>query len=81
MPPGPGFERLQELGTRRSLQNRLAGVWGREPEVSVEAEGAGGDPNSRITQDTLRQGRLEELMEKEPALEEAVRELDLELLE
>lgn len=35
----------------------------------------------RISQDTVREGRLRELIEQEPALGEAVEALDLELLE
>ena len=37
--------------------------------------------SGRITEETVRNGRLQELVDKEPALGEAVKELDLELLE
>ena len=35
----------------------------------------------RITQDVVRQGRLRELIAREPVLQRAVEELDLELLD
>jgi len=39
------------------------------------------DPHGRITRESVRKGRLRELIEREPLLERAVEELDLELLE
>ena len=81
LPDGPGLERLQESATLQALVSGLGRIFGRKPTIEVEAENGGEDKNSRITQESVRQGRLEELMEKEPALEDAVRELYLELLE
>ena len=42
---------------------------------------SGAAPGSRITMESVRQGRLRELIAKEPLLERAVEELDLELLD
>ena len=42
-------------------------------------DGAAGP--ARISQETVREGRLRELVGKEPLLERAVEELDLELLD
>ncbi|MFC1660755.1 DNA polymerase III subunit gamma/tau [Gemmatimonadota bacterium] len=78
--PGPGMERLQEPRTLRALHEAVARVWGQEAQISLEPDEANG-PNARITEDTVRKGRLDELLDKEPTLGEAVKELDLELLE
>jgi DNA polymerase-3 subunit gamma/tau len=42
---------------------------------------SGASPGARITMESVRQGRLRELIAKEPLLERAVEELDLELLD
>jgi DNA polymerase-3 subunit gamma/tau len=81
LPDGPGLDRLRDTSTMKALVSGLGRIWGRTPVVEVEPEGGGKETNSRITQESVRQGRLEELLDKEPALEDAVRELDLELLE
>jgi hypothetical protein len=47
--------------------------------VAARSEDAAG--GERITQDVVREGRLRELIDQEPALERAVQELDLELLD
>jgi hypothetical protein len=38
-------------------------------------------PGARITTESVRKGKLRELIAKEPLLERAVEELDLELLD
>jgi len=79
--PGPGLDRLMETGTVKALGAALARHLGSAPEITVKpAEGPAAAP-TRITEDTVRKGRLQELIEEEPALEEAVKELDLELLD
>ncbi len=79
--PGPGLERLQDPGVIRTLRDAVGEHSGSLPELTVLAEGPEeGSPN-RITQRTVRDGRLRELVDKEPALGEAVKELDLELLD
>jgi hypothetical protein len=57
---------------------------GRAVELVVESLGAVEvtlPRASRVTPETVRQGRLRELLAQEPLLERAVEELDLELLE
>jgi len=85
LPPGPARERLEDASVRRSLGDALSDVAGRPLEL-VLADDAGigaaapAEP-PRVTQDTVREGRLQELLDREPLMERAVQELDLELLE
>jgi len=81
IPPGPGLERLEDPATLEALKKALGAIGPRDPQLvvigaSVSEQGAG-----RITESTVRKGRLQELVEKEPTLGEAVKELDLELLD
>ncbi len=84
VPPGPALERLEEVGVRGAITRSLSRHLGRSVTLVVEetgsaARGSGGA--ARITQDTVREGRLRELVQREPTLERAVEELDLELLD
>lgn len=79
--PGPGLDRLQDPVVLRGLKDAIAGRTGVDPEIRVAPEGTGEGPPDRITEETVRDGRLRELVEGEPTLEEAVKELDLELLD
>ncbi|MDX1568263.1 MAG: hypothetical protein R3223_10720, partial [Longimicrobiales bacterium] len=82
LPPGPGLERLQEPVIRRGLTDALTSVAGREVELQVAERGADPDRSGkRISPETVRQDRLRHLLEREPLLERAVEELDLELLD
>lgn len=69
-------------GDRARLRDGFEAALGSPVEVEVvvaRSEAAAG--GERITQDVVREGRLRELMDQEPALERAVEELDLELLD
>ncbi len=84
--PAPAAERFGAVaGARHALQEALSQALGRAVELEItalsDAPEQGRDGPARVTQDTVRQGRLRELVEKEPLLERAVEELDLELLE
>lgn len=79
--PGVGMERLTEPGTLKALRTALSAYLDPVPEIRVWEEERGEDSRVRITEDTVKKGRLQELMDKEPTLEEAVKELDLELLD
>jgi DNA polymerase-3 subunit gamma/tau len=82
LPEGPALERLQDSPTLRQVAGALGATLGREVELDVRASGPqGGVGHGRITQESVRRGRLRELVEREPLLERAVEELDLELLE
>jgi len=60
---------------RRAVAERMTG--GSEPGFRIEAAGHGG----RMTGETVRRQRLEELKQADPALREAVEELDLTIKE
>ena len=81
MPPGPGLEGLESRTVLASLQGALKERLDRDVRVVVK-EGVGPESTGeRVTEETVREGRLKELVDKEPTLEEAVQELDLELLD
>ena len=71
------LERLGD-GHRALLRGALARVLGRDGDLHI---GAGEAPGGRVSQERVREGRLRELIRQEPALEHAVEELDLELLD
>jgi len=60
------------------LTTELGRLTGRTLSLSVEALEA---EQARVTQDTVKEGRLREYIAEEPLLEHAVLELDLELLD
>ena len=81
IPPGPALERLEDPAVIRSLKKALASL-GHDPvEIIVLKDEARSQTPGRITQETVRKGRLQDLVEKEPTFGEAVKELDLELLD
>jgi len=71
------MERLND-GHRELLTSALSRVLEREVDLHVEAEQP---PAGRVSQERVREGRLQALIRQEPALEHAVQELDLELLD
>jgi sirohydrochlorin ferrochelatase len=81
VPPGPALERLEDPAVIKALKNALANHGQASVEIVI-SEGRSREPTSgRITEETVRRGRLQELVAKEPTLGEAVKELDLELLD
>jgi DNA polymerase III subunit gamma/tau len=81
LPPGPGHERLSDLKARTTLAGALSEALGRRVTLTLAEAKKVADAGARITPETVKQGRLKELTEKEPLLARAVEELDLELLE
>ena len=78
---GPALERLKG-STSGALEEALSRATSRAVTIRVRGtDGRGRSTESRISRDEVRQGRLRDLVEKEPALRHAVEELDLELLE
>jgi len=71
-------ERLGEAGIGPALAANLGQLMGHELRLLVEAPA--GDAE-RVTQQTVKEGRLREYIAEEPLLERAVLELDLELLD
>ena len=80
VPPGPAFDRLRDPGTLRQLSVALATHLGRAAPIVVDLEEGPSEP-ARVTRETVREGRLSELLKREPVLRRAVEELDLELLD
>lgn len=81
VPEGPVRERLSDGGDRARIQEELSALVGRTVEL-VLADGEVVQPDhGRITQEKVSSDRMKELIQKEPLLERAVLELDLELLE
>ncbi len=82
LPAGPGLERLSSPTTHRRLADALEELLQRPAELTLREAGDGSDEApARISQETVRADRLTELMKREPLLERAVEELDLELME
>ncbi len=81
VPPGPGLERLENPATLKALKRALEAVAQTAPEIIIKSGQGPEKAPGRITEKTIRKGRLQELVEKEPTLGEAVKELDLELLD
>lgn len=76
-----GMEWLSEPGTMKALKEALGQYVDPVPEIRVKGEKQQQGSTVRITQDTVKKGRLQELVDKEPILGDAVRELDLEILD
>jgi len=84
LPEGPALERLSEASTLRTLQDALGSHGDAPARLRIsrgEDSGAGGGGRERITPETLQRERVQKLLEREPLLEQAVEELDLEFLE
>ena len=82
LPAGPGLERLREQTALKTLQTALETLMGDRPEIVVRATSEGSQEKpERITPETVRGDRLKELIQREPLLQHAVEELDLELLD
>jgi hypothetical protein len=80
VPGGPALERLREPVVLHQVSSALSAQLGRGVRVVAGAADAPAE-GARITQETVRQDRLRELISREPVLERAVEELDLELLD
>ncbi len=85
MPAGPGLERMQKQTVRAAVAAAVGTLLGTAPSVTVRAaqpvEDVRDEKPVRVTQTTVREGRLKELLDAEPLLGPAVEALDLELLD
>lgn len=79
-PPGPALERLRDASLLRDISGALEPWLGRSVSVRVVEPGEA-EPAQRISQEEVRADTLKSLYRKEPRLERAVEELDLELME
>jgi DNA polymerase-3 subunit gamma/tau len=80
VPQGPALERLAEVGAVEKVGAALERSMGRPVKLNVRAI-SDADPSARVTSQSVREGRIRELMEQEPRLGPAVEALDLELME
>jgi DNA polymerase III subunit gamma/tau len=81
MSPGPGHELLESDGrVREALQKAVGERLGREIELVVQGGGDAAE-QARLTPDTLRARQVDQLTGEEPALDRAVKEWDLEMLD
>lgn len=82
VPVGPALEKLSEPGTWGRLSDAFSAfTGGRHRLVRSEAPREPSPPADRITPESVRETRLQELLAREPLLGSAVDTLDLELLE
>ena len=81
LPTGPGLDRLREPAHWEKLIAGLGRQIGGTANVVLEVAEPPTEGGARVTVESVREGRLRELFDKEPALERAVTELDLELLD
>jgi DNA polymerase III subunit gamma/tau len=81
MPPGPGYELLEsDARARDALRSAVVKRLGRDVELTVRGGGGTAD-QVRLTPDTLRARQVDQLTGEEPALDRAVKEWDLEMLD
>jgi DNA polymerase III subunit gamma/tau len=80
-PPGPATERLAEPAVLEQIRTALSARLARQVQVRVSAVEGERRPPPRIGREEVRADTLKSLYRKEPRLEEAVQELDLELME
>ncbi len=80
-PSGPAVERLTEAGVLAQVARGLEPFLGREVTVSVVPPEGELAPDSRVSPEAVREDTLKALYRKEPRLERAVEELDLELFD
>jgi hypothetical protein len=82
LPAGPGLERLEDPSARRALQEALGRLMNAELEIVVRASSGGtSQRRERISPEAVRSDRMKGLIKREPLLQHAVDELDLELLD
>ena len=79
--PGPAYERLLERPVTDAIVEGLVPHLGRMPVLVVEAPLDARDGRAPITPEAVREDTLRALYRQEPRLEQAVEELDLELMD
>ncbi|MDP2957991.1 MAG: DNA polymerase III subunit gamma/tau [Longimicrobiales bacterium] len=80
-PAGPALERLRDAVVLEGIRTGFAAFLGRVVGVRVTVAPGPVEPAPRISRDEVRADTLKSLYRKEPRLERAVEELDLELME
>jgi hypothetical protein len=77
----PAAERLSELPVMDAIREGLTPFLGRAVRVVIDSGPAGSATVTRVTEEEARSDTLKALYRQEPRLEQAVQELDLELME
>ena len=77
----PALDRLVEPAVQQAIRDGLAAHLGRVPELVVDAPGSAPAKAARTTEAEVRDHALKALYRREPRLQRAVEELDLELME
>jgi hypothetical protein len=80
-PPGPAVERLAQPAVLEAVRSGLSEHLGRPVQLRVQPVGGSPPQPSRVGPEEVRADTLKSLYRKEPRLERAVQELDLELME
>jgi DNA polymerase-3 subunit gamma/tau len=80
-PPGPAVERLAQPAVIEAVRSGLSEHLGRPVQLRVQPVGGSPPQPSRVGPEEVRADTLKSLYRKEPRLERAVQELDLELME
>jgi DNA polymerase III subunit gamma/tau len=81
MPPGPVLEELEaDKRARQALETGIAERLGRPVQLQVVAPSGPADPQ-RLTPERVRARQVDRLAAEEPALDRAVKEWDLEMLD
>ncbi|HSH45416.1 MAG TPA: hypothetical protein VK966_06155, partial [Longimicrobiales bacterium] len=78
-PAGPALEMLDDAPARRALADAVAERVGRRLDLDVRA--AGGEKAVRLTPERVKEEQVRKLSSQEPALDRAVKEWDLEMLD
>lgn len=78
---GPAFERMGSPAVVEAMAEALTPFLGRRPKLEIAAPVNSDQPTARITQEDARNDTLKALYRQEPRLEQAVVELDLELMD
>jgi DNA polymerase III subunit gamma/tau len=82
MPAGPGHEILdQDPRARQTLRDALSERLGRPVDLVVRSSAAEPSEKTRLTPERLREQQVSHLTREEPALDRAVKEWDLEMLD
>jgi DNA polymerase-3 subunit gamma/tau len=79
--PGPALERLSQTTVLDQMREGVAPFLGRRPVIAVEAPEPPPGPAARVTREEVNADTLRTLYRQEPRLEQAVQELDLELMD
>jgi DNA polymerase-3 subunit gamma/tau len=77
----PAVERLLEPAVQQAIRDGLGAHLGRVPELVVDGPSGAPSKAARVTEAEVRDHALKALYRQEPRLQQAVEELDLELME